>query len=528
MTTAGIYPRGRGDRLGEAARSTGMLLRLRWRTLRSVRSKMAVAAGLGFLFVVLFAASEAGTVLRALAEQGNGSSASKYAASYIVALRNGDLGSIGAIALGTAFAAALFNPFTGAANVALASADSLTALRPHRLHRHFDALLTQAVSTVGFLQLVSLTCAASLVTLDGGRPAGLVLTWAVWPVLLLASVTEGWVIEYMQRRFGTRIRVSIGSGCAVLIAGVLWVDPHHGETLFGIGDVYSWALSAAAAGSVGVTVSAIAVLASSAVLLFAAGLRVCAVALSLPAPATKQERARRIRVPISRRPWLSTAQVLGSQLTRTVESRRPLVTIVMLAVPAAWLSGATSSALTTMVIAIPLAVSLAWGVNAFGVIGPGMTWLMAQPRFARRALTLVVTLQLSVICAISVLCFLPPAMYGALPGRKVAAVAAGLAVSGALTTRNAVSKAVRRPFLARLGARGDVIVPPLTAVNYTVRFVIFGGQLGVIVMTQAKPMWQLVMVTVVLAWALLRYAFLARQWRNRTVQAQVVAAVAAA
>lgn len=515
--------------LRAGASHTGLLLRLRWRMIRTIRSRIMVVLGLAVLFAAMFASSSVGFMVRRIAEQGTDSAMSQFAVNYILALERGDFGGVGALALGSAVAASLFSPFTGAANLSLAPGEDLAGLRPARLHRYFDALVTAGVSTIGFVQLLTLTAVASLLTLGGGRVGGMLFTWAVWVPLLLAAVAEGWAIEWLHRRLGAKARRSVLAGLATILGAAILLDPAHGRTLFGLGTVYSRTLRAAGEGHIGTTITAIAVLTAVSVGLVFLGASVCQAALALPAVPVAGTKDRKRLIPISRHPQIAMFQILVSIVVRTGEIRRPIGTVLLLGIPAVWITSSGGQTMSTLVIAIPLAVALAWGVNCFGIIGPGMTWLASQPHVMKRLLTLTTLIQIGATMGVALLVWGPPLVFGRADLGSVATVAAGLAASAAMTTRSAASKAVRKPLLARLGTRGDVIVPPLTAINYTLRFALWGGQVGVLVMGQgANRQVQGALVVTVLAWTTARYIQLLWQWRDRTTQARVVAAVSAA
>jgi hypothetical protein len=68
---------------------TGMLMRVRWRMVRGVRSKVSVVVGVAMMFLLLFVCANLGALIRTIAEEGTGDAASEYAISYIVSLEVG-------------------------------------------------------------------------------------------------------------------------------------------------------------------------------------------------------------------------------------------------------------------------------------------------------------------------------------------------------------------------------------------------------------------------------------------------------
>lgn len=513
--------------LRQAARDTNLLLKLRWRLVRSTRAKSAIWIGLGLLFGALFVASNVGTLIRNYAEQGVNTAAGQFATNYVIALERGDLGGVGAAALGSAMAVALFSPFTGASMTALTNPEDLYGLRPNRLHRYFDSIITTGFSTIGFLQLFTLTGVGSLLTLSGGRTAGLLFTWSVWPVLVMITVAEGWAVEYVYRVFGPWARRAIGFGLAGLVVALIALDPSHGTTLFGIGDQFVATLNAATEQNLSFVAQAAAVTIGLLVVLFVIGIVLARKALSHPATSKQIVSERRPRISLSSRPNVAITQILISQVFRTSDIRRPLLTVLIIGIPATMLNGSVTTTTTTMVVAVPLSVALAFGINTFGILGPGMSWLASQPNLMKRLLFFTVAVQILITFTLAVLVWAPATLFGVVDLADIAAIAAGTVVSTLFTTRSAADKSVNRPYLTKLDTRGNMIVPPTTAINYTLRFALWAGQLGVLTLSQ-DGLLQFLLVAAAITWTSLRFIQLFRLWSEREVQAFVVKQVAAA
>lgn len=502
-----------------------LLLRLRWRMIRRPAGKAAVWVGLGLLFLLILGASNIGQVIRYVAESdGDRTAAGAIALNYMFAFQRGEFGGLAAIALGSAVGASLFSPLTGSANLSLVSPEDLQGLRMPRLHRYFDSLFIHSLSTIGFLQIVSLTAVASLITIDGNsRTYALGITWAVWAVLILFTAAEGWLIEITYRRFGIRTRRILGLALVAAIAAALMFDPNHGSTLFGLGNLYADVLQQNLSVPGWVPFALLAAVGGG---LLVAGATLCNAALARQAvPVTVHQK---VRVkPLSADGDKALRQLVWRQLIRTSEVYRPIAVIVFVGIPAVWITQGNVATMTTLVVAVPLAVGLSWGVNFFGIIGPGMTWLASLPGVMRRLLDVGARVALGTALFIAVVIWAPAVAVGMVPLSAGAAVASGAVVSTVLTTRSALAKAVHRPFLARLGNRGDTVVPPLTAVNYTMRFALWSGQIGVLVMSQSSAALQGILVVTLCAWAAVRYLMLRVQWSSRERQADVTALVAA-
>lgn len=512
--------------LGGGYAHTRRLLQLRWRFARTLSTRAGLVTGALIFATGLVLFSNVGTLIRMFAEQGIDTAAGQYAVNYLVAFQRGDLGVVGATALGSIVLAALLSPFTGVSSNALFAADNLTGLRPVRLHRYFDSVITTAFSAIGILQLFTLSTITSLLTLNGGHANGLLFTWCAWPVLILVSVTEGWVLEYLHRTYGPRVR---RTGLAVFTAGLavaLALDPNHGRTLFGVGNLFSTTIEAVAKNDQTYMWLTVLTLLGIAIVTSTVGIIACRRALALPAPVTRREGQVRV-VRISENPRVSLAQMMLLTMVRTPEIRRPLLTIVAIAVPAVWISHAASTAITTVVLAVPATVALSWGINVFGLLGSGMPWLAAQPNVTRYLMTTAVAIQVMVTAAIEVVVWVPVIIAGYLDWGTVLSIVLGTIVAVSLTVHSATDKSVRKPFPVTLGTRGDMTVPPATALNYTLRFTLWSGQLGLLTLHLDDHLFQLAAAFLAVAYATVRLSYLNRRWLKATTQAVLIPTVSA-
>ena len=509
-----------------AARGTSMLMRVRWRMVRGASARVGVGIGAIFLFLIVFASANLGEMIRNTAEQATDNSASVAAINYILSLERGQIGTFGAVALGSVIATAIFSPLIGVSGSTLFPAPELVGIRPHRLHRYFDTLVAQTVSVVGVFQLITLTALGSLLTLDGDRGPGFLIAWAMWPMVIALSAMVSWIIELSQRLYGRVARWATATLLTVVSGIAIWLDPAHGQTLFGAGDLFASAIRRA---TLGHWTAALPVFTGTALLTGAfviAGATFTQAALSKPAVPTAAPRLF-WRWTISANPVFALTQLLLLQVVRTGAIRRPILAVAIAAPPAVILTHGAFTVLNTLVITIPLAVALAWGVNIFGVIGPGMTWLAAQPNVGRMLLGVAIAVQLIIIAILGVGVWGPALLFGAVDLRTAASVAAGTLATTLVTTRSAAAKSVRRPYHVNMGQRGDQIIPPLTSVNYTLRFVAGGGQIGLVILSVQFRSIQLAILAGVAIWTSYRFIRLARYWADRSVQARVVTCVAA-
>lgn len=513
--------------LRQALADSMLLIRLRWRMVRSRKSRVGVAVGSLFVLGMLWAAASAGSAVRRLAESGTETAAADYAVTFLVALDAGELGGAAAAALATALAAALIAPFSGSTNTSLFAVDDLTCVRPHRLHRLFDSIFTTAVSMVAVLQLFTLTVVAALLSIDGNAPLTIVVTWLVWPPLMMVTVVEGWFVEIAHRRYGRRARRIAFLGLVTVLGVAVIVDPNNGRTLFGLGNAYATSLRAVASGDLGAAARLIAVGAVIAAALFVIAAFAARYALQMPAAVSSTGATERLRPTISERPYLALVQVTLLQMARTPAVRRPMLALLLVGVPGIWYFGYVNYTASTFVIGATLGVSLAFGVNAFGIYGPSMTWLASHPAALTRMLTVIFTTQMLVTFALFTIIWGPPLITGRVPLHGALTVATGTYVAAMMTTRSATTKAVTKPYTAKLTERSDVIVPPLTSVNYTLRFALWSGQFGVAATVIDTAWVKALLVGLVTVFVALRMIRLRRRWADPQTRARVIAIAAA-
>ena len=508
------------------ARGTGMLMRVRWRMVRGTRSKVGVVLGVALMFLALFVCANVGALIRIIAEEGTGAVGSRHAINFIVSLERGQIGSFGAVALGSVVATAIFSSLTGVGGASLFPAQELVGIRPHRLHQYFDTLIVQAASAVGVFQLMALTALGSLMTMGGDRVPGFLIVWAMWPMAAALGVMVAWAIGLSQRIYGRFVR---RTAVAVIVGGAgtaLFLDPHHGQTLFGAGDLFASAIRRTTLGEWTAALPVFTVTVVLTGLFIVVGVTLSQAALLKPSVPSAVPRSY-WRWTISTNPVFALTQILVLQMLRTGAIRRPILAVAMVAPLAVFLTHGSFTVMATLVVTLPLAVCLAWGVNIFGVIGPGMTWLTAQPNVNRMILGVAVAVQLSTIAILTLAVWGPAALFGFIDLQMAASFAAASTVSSLITTRSATARSVRRPYHVNVSQRGDQIIPPLTSINYTLRFVLGGGLVGVLVLTVESRPFQLAIVAGVAIWTTYRFIKLARYWASRSVQARVVATVAA-
>ncbi len=496
---------------------------------RSPRARVKVRLDTGLLVGCLVLAALSGDLAVRLAATGGSPLADSLAL-----MAQGSLGAAGAAGLAMVVAGMVFAPATGAATHAQFPDLDLAGIRPPRLYRYFDGIWNSVVSPVGASQLLVLTSLASLVTSSGqGRVAAVLLAWVTWIAVLPLLALSGWGTEYLRRRWTPRARWYAAAAAGGGVALAVVVDPDHGRTGFGLADRYAAVLLATARGDSLPALVGMVVLLAGSLALAVAGMAVCRAALALPAPAERREPTVR-PVTLPQRPVLALGTLVSTTLWRSREVRRPILMMVLAAVPLLIgaiqsTGGQGTSVLASILMVVPLSLAMGWGVNVFGVLGGALTLVLSQPGAWRPLLRAVAGIQLlATVLLGSVLMLAGAAISGSwtvLPAFWV-----GLVVASVAATATSLRYSLLRPHRTRLTGRGDPLVPPVVGLQYVVWLMVSAGLGGVVVATVLTllPAWGLAAaLSLSLGYGCLRWRSLSAVWSSPQHRARVAALVGA-
>jgi len=460
------------------------------------RLRTRIAAVVAACLVVV--AAMAGDIITRLAQHGDPSSP---IFGYLLGERAVSL----AAALGTVLAGVVFSPISGAAAQAQFPDLDLAGIRPSRLYRYFDGIWNSVLSPVGISPLLMLVTAASLSTPDGrGRLGAVAMSLATWVCAMLVMALLGWIIEYTRRRWIATLRWYLAAVASLVVAIAVVIDPAHGRSIFGLADWLHAIIRAGVDGAVLPVVGGTALLLLVAGMTFLGGAVACRQTLVLPAPIERvRQRTGSVKIPVH--PSLAMLTMLVTTLVRTREVRRPIIMMIAVAMPMlfAWIrySGSNpSSMLGSVTMVVPLAMSLGWGVNVFGVLGGAVTLLLAQPRAWKLLLRHIILVQLAASIGLGVLLLVLAITMSGMSWSALAPYTAGLVVSSVIATGLSVRYSVEKPHRTRLTGRGDPLVPPITGMGYVLRIMLSSATTGLLVAVTASLVpWVAVVVAVLVA-----------------------------
>lgn len=493
------------------------ILTLRWRMIRSRRAQIFMTLiFLGGAFMIYNLGNLAAAV-RSIAANPTAAVSTEVRAlilSFIQSLIYDGAafavtGSLAALA-----GATILIPLIGYSFSSLVPASDLVSVRKNDSHKLSDSIILQFLSVISIVQLLVLTTLNSLLSIESTHPGvGIVYGGMIWVDVVLLTAFFAWVFEFLTRKYGVRSKF-IAVGIVAVVLGVVFLF-NSGEvgTLFGLSTAYSTFIVNAGAQPLWVQLLVLlGFVASWAVI----GLGITfagSKALSLPESKRKKMRKRRIKVNPNTTS-ISQTRFLLSIVMRQSNIWKPLLMAGGFTFISVMVFAGSAQVLSSLVFIVPLIVSMSWGVNTFGIIGGGITWLVSQPSSKLRMLYSILAVQLLLILAFLVIVLIPLIFIHHLDLSLILSFVVVTAFISVIMSRSALSKAVLQPERYQVHIRGENVLPPGKALNYLGRFVLGPGFLGIILFWSGALPIQLGALAFVLIWQGVRFARLQKRWQE--------------
>lgn len=502
----------------ESFRDTLIFMNARWNFIRSKKSKFLLWVGISAIFFAIFLASNTGYFIRYIAEGNavNDTALKQYAIIYLQSYMRGELGILVSGTLGVAIISVFVSPFTGTVSTSLISSAHIVSVRRDDKHRFTDSIFTQFFSSISLLQLLTLTTVASLLTIDGNNTWGILYAWMTWPVLVLLSVLFLWAAEYLYRVFGEKTRLLVAGLFLALIGLAIVLNPKNGETVFGIGEIYSYNVKNFTTFDLDQKIIAFGALFFLSIIFFFGAYFASMKTLAHPErmkPEKKYKRPPKWKT--SPFYMVEIIKILVLQIWRNPETKKPIVATILFGAIMIFVTGGTFSVASTFVIIVPLIVSIAWGSNLFGVLGQGFSWLSSQPYVMGNFIWISYLTQTFITSTIYSLILLPSIIAGKVPVGEIAGMILAFIAVNAAMSRSAIDKSAKHPYPVRAGARGEAILSPASIISYTLRFSLWSGQLGVIILVAGDTMLQLGITFLAVIWSMARIHLLHKKWNKK-------------
>lgn len=500
------------------------LISLQWGLNRSIKSKVIFSIVITVLSLSMFFVSKIGWFIKFLAIENPESAASQFAKTYIASFARGEMGTIGATALGFCILSSLLSPFTGATSTSFIPPKEMAGLSVVKWQRFVDSIIAQVISSISLLQLVILTALTTMITMDSANKTGAyVLTWVIWVFLVTLTNLSLWISEYVSRRFTSKIKGVITSTVLIILGIAVILDPNHGSTVFSIGNIYSEQVSKMSKLDTLDQLITIGLVSLASMFLVYVSAVMSSLSLALPEPYSNAAKNKKPAGSFIKGSGL-TSIFLRSML-RVGDIKRPILSSLILGAVIITLAPQTYSVNTTFAIVIPLVIALAWGANALAVLGGGAVWMQTQPKALKNAPWVIFLTQVIMAMALFIVIWIPAGVTGRSSlDNLLSNFLAVLAVS-VITARSATSKSINAPEPMQFGSRGESSLSPSKALEYTLRFALWGGVYGIAILSIEDLKTQLYMAGAAVGWSVLRVVLMQDKWDSSIKQAQVIAKV---
>lgn len=464
---------------------TFTLLAFRWQTIPNPIIKIVLIAAFLIGLFFLYMAANSGNILLTMVTVDNAyisQTTKDLAIGYLDAFNTNELALLVSGVLGATVAMVFITPFSGYSLGGIIPSRDMSAVKSNDNYKLSDSIIVQMLSSLSMLQLFSLTLLSSLLTIEGGTGLGVLFGWGTWIVLVFFTAAFMWCIEYVNRRFGYKIKVGIILALIGLIVIAVMFDPYRGTTFFGLSPIYVDVIK-----NLGTTYSVLQVFGAFAFLLglifiFSLVINfVGAKTLTYSEPVMFKKTKKNKISPITAQQKLTELRMLFLLIFRYKVVWRPiLITSIMASGFVLILGGGDNLVINSFIIVTPLVVSMSFGVNAFGVLGSSNIWLSSQPKWRNNIINNLAILQMSIIGISYIFLFLPAVLIQKVSLTDVWQALPAMIIISVAFTLFGIVKSLRKPVKYVPSSRGDTILPPVTVLAYMFQLIVVGGLITVV------------------------------------------------
>lgn len=501
---------------GSSAPQLAALLRLRWRMMRSPHQRRGAILSAGLL-VALVGATILGPQLAPYSDQ----------VRFNLAL-------LWPTTLASFLVLAVISPASSAGGTELFPSDQLVAF-PVRDRTIFASTVLLAPANLAwiahFLALLGLTS----YLIDPGRYFALPFLTMVayaFTATLVGQALAWWFEGIRQQRAGRlALRILALSGTVALVVMhatdrlTPWLDrlPTRQLTLSAAGG---------AQGKLAAWVAGMAVLALIATVAAAAGVRACSWSVGRATDGGMQPETRPVKRRASaRRDLTALMQIDRASVWRSAPLRRGAFVMAALPGGIAAIAAPDWASLVLLTGLVAAGSGLLFGVNAFGVDGPGALTLEGLPvraelRFWSKTAVILEFCALTVAGALLVGSLRSPESP---TGAQLAAIMTAVVATSLAVAAFCLRVSIRAPYRSDLRGRRDTPAPPGAMVSYSARLAWRTTWISMILSLFALSSWWWLPLLAGLPMVCLAAASLARSltmWQSEATRAQVVATVA--
>lgn len=347
-----------------------------------------------FSFFTLFASLKINSLIRTimnltLAENPSAETTIKmkeFIGTYLTMYSTGNMDAFVSTAIALLLGSIIFVPFSGYVIHGVVSHSEMVIVKNGDNYKIGDSLLFQVISSFTLIQLIGLTVVSQLLTFDSDYSGfATVFVWGIWVLMTLVTAFFSWIVEYVARRYGRHMRLAFLSFFIIALAALFFFDPHHGTTLFGSSKIIFDFLQQLATGDFKLLGGSLALILGLSVLFIYLLTFVASEALRLPEPMAVSKTNEKQIKSMSTAP-LTPFGLLSKLLFRYSAITKPVITSLTFSLILVVLLGGVGG-LSSVMIVLPLAVSISFGANIFGLVSGSMNWLLTIESWRRKMLT---------------------------------------------------------------------------------------------------------------------------------------------
>lgn len=433
----------------------------------------------------------------------------QFLSVYLDMYTTGNMDVFVSVAVALLLGSILFVPFSGYVIHGMVSHSEMVIVKNGDNYRIGDSVLFQIISSFTLIQITGLTIVAQLITFDANHSSfAVVFVWSIWLLMTLLTAAFSWVVEYVARKFGTKMRVLFLGIFILSIAVLLLVDEKHGTSLFGAAPIIFDFLNQLGTGDGQLLAASLVIVAGLCMVIIYALSLMASHTLQIAEPLSvskiNEKQIRSTGTPL--RPTL----FLGKLLFRYNTVTKPVLTAVAFSIVIVLLLKG-ENALTTTMIVLPLAVGVSFGTNIFGLISGSVNWLFSIQNWRRKMIHSGASIILLSILVIYTIVYGLGLIFGSITFEQLFKVIPALIAVTSATTAISIYLSISRPLPFSGKARENLISSPTALIGYVFVLLLGAGTAGNIALLAPSPSSWIIAATVLFV-SVMCYLLMYRTW----------------
>lgn len=447
------------------------ILVLKWKTVRLLSQRVwIIVGGLAGMFLIFMVASSGTLLKQSLASMPADNEGRQAITLWLDIFLQQNAGMMFGAVFWALIVGILVIPLVGFSFSSFIPEGDLVSLKRNNNHKISDSVFLQFVSSISFVQILTLTILASVVTLDGNAPGyGVVATWGLWVIATLLTTMSAWFFEMLVRKYGIKAKIISLAVIAITLGSVWLLAFEEAKVFFGVGEMYTLFIQNLSNGNnVGSLIWLLVCIAAVIVVLIGISY-IASKTLHLPELVAKENRNRTLLARlgfVNRNKISTTTEFITNMLLRQSNVMKPLLlSAAFLMVMSLGLNGFYQILISTAAL-IPVMVSLSWSINAFGILGSGTTWLLSLPKAKRQLLGSFAKIQYFMVMLIALIVGLIVMVAYQMPVSAFLSFMLSTLVACMFVTNFSLKKAMLDPHRYRVNIKGESILPPNRALSH--------------------------------------------------------------